>query len=280
MDLNQIAKEIREIISNRQKELGLTFTEEDHTYTMVGRTDFPSVSKVMKLFYEEFPTEEASYNKANGDPVKQRELIDQWAAAGLYSTNMGSRVHFILEKRAIDMFGPYKEVRQPIFECDLEQIMKSDSMINAGLKYLVLMKDRGGVLLDTEMVLGDPNLGYTGQPDKVWLIYNPTINEVGIVITDWKSNKPKNFQETKFTKRMKPPFSNYPDNSLGHYYLQLPLYGRLLLEMLKGSKYENIRLFGCLISHLKDDGTFDEYRVPKDIIQKVFELDFKKYLKK
>jgi hypothetical protein len=280
MDLNEIAKEIREIISSRQKELGLTFKEDTHTYTMVGKTDFPSVSKVMKLFYDEFPTEEAAYNKAKGDVLKQQELIEQWVAAGLYSTNLGSRVHFILEKRAIEMFGGYKEVRQPIFECDLEQIMKSDNMVNAGLKYLLLMKDRGAVLLDTEIVLGDPILGYTGQPDKVWLIFNRSMDKIGIVITDWKSNKPKNFQETKFTKRMKHPFDGYPDTALGHYYLQLPLYGRLLLQMLKGTKYENIELFGCLISHLKEDGTYDEYRVPKDVIQKVFNIDFSNYLNK
>ena len=43
-------------------------------------------------------------------------------------------------------------------------------MINAGTNYLKLMKERGAELLDTEIVLGDPGLGYTGQPDKVWLM--------------------------------------------------------------------------------------------------------------
>jgi hypothetical protein len=26
----------------------------------------------------------------------------------------------------------------------------------------------GAVLIDTEVVMGDPNLGYTGQADKFW----------------------------------------------------------------------------------------------------------------
>ena len=278
MKLNKVAEEIRELISQRQQELGLTFEEENHIYTMNGKKDYPSVSKVLKKFYTEFPTEEAAYNKAGGDPQKQQQLIEEWAAAGEYSTNMGSRVHFVLEKNVIERNGKYKEVRQPIFDCDLSQIMKGDNMIAAGNKYIKLIEERGAVLLDTEMVLGDPELGYTGQPDKVWLIMNRTQTEFGLVITDWKTNKPKNFQETSYTKRLKDPFGKYPDTALGHYYLQLPFYGKLLLKMLKGTKYENLKLFGCVISHLKDDSLYDEYKVPQEVVDTILEMDIKKYL--
>jgi hypothetical protein len=280
MNLNNIAKEIRDIIKSRQESLGLTFEEDKHVYTMNGRKDYPSVSKVLKQFYTEFPTEEAAYNKAGGDPQKQQQLIEEWAAAGDYSTNLGSRVHYMLEKTLIDKYGGYKDVRQPIFDCDLTQLMKSDNMIFAGKRYLELMETRKVELLDTEMVLGDPELGYTGQPDKVWLTLNKTGDEFGLLITDWKTNKPKNFQETSYTKRLKDPFGKYPDNALGHYYLQLPLYGKLLIKMLQGTKYENIKLYGCIISHLKEDTFFDEYRVPQDIIKTVLDMDVKKYLVK
>ena len=50
MKLNKVAEEIRELISQRQQELGLTFEEEDHIYTMNGKKDYPSVSKVLKKF--------------------------------------------------------------------------------------------------------------------------------------------------------------------------------------------------------------------------------------
>ena len=278
MKLNKVAEEIRELITQRQTELGLTFEEENHIYTMNGKKDYPSVSKVLKKFYTEFPTEEAAYNKAGGDPQRQQELIEEWAAAGEYSTNMGSRVHFVLEKNVIERNGKYKEVRQPIFDCDLTQIMKGDNMIAAGNKYLKLMEERGAILLDTEMILGDPELGYVGQPDKVWLIMNRAQTEFGLVITDWKTNKPKNFLETSYTKRLKDPFGKYPDTALGHYYLQLPFYGKLLLKMLKGTKYENLKLYGCVISHLKDDTLYDEYKVPQEIIDTILEMDIKKYL--
>ena len=183
MSLSNIAQEIRELVKTRQQELGLTFEEDKHIYTMNGRKDYPSVSKVLKQFYTEFPSEEVSYYKAGGDPQKQQQLLDEWAAAGDYSTNMGSRVHYVLEKNVIERNGNYKEVRQPIFDCDLTQMMKGDAMINAGKKYIDLMEERGAVLLDTEMVLGDPELGYTGQPDKLWLMMNKAQTEFGIVVT-------------------------------------------------------------------------------------------------
>lgn len=279
-ELKKIATEIREIISNRQNDLGLIFEEENHIYTMNGKKDYPSVSKVLKNFYKEFPTDEAALNKSGGDPEEAERLKEEWAAAGTYSTNMGSRVHFVLEKKTIDRNGKYKEVRQPVFECDPSQLIKGDAMIKAGEKYINLMEERGAVLLDTEIILGDPELGYVGQPDKVWLMMNKSQTDIGLVISDWKTNKPKNFLETSYTKRLKDPFGKFPDTALGHYYLQLPFYGKLLLKMLKGSKYENMKLFGCVISHLKDDASYDEYKVPQEVVDIILGMDMSKILKK
>lgn len=280
IDLKSVASEIREIVSERQKSLGLVFEEDKHVYTMNGKKDYPSVSKVLKNFYREFPLEEAALKKAGGNPQEAERLKEEWAAAGTYSTNLGSRVHYILEKTLIENNGNYKEVRQPIFDCDITQLMKSDNMIFAGKRYLELMESRNVELLDTEMVLGDPELGYVGQPDKVWLTMNKSGDEFGLLITDWKTNKKKNFQETSYTDRMYEPFEKYPNTALGHYYLQLPLYGKLLLKMLEGTKYENIKLYGCIISHLQEDTFFEEYRVPKEVIDIVLEMDVKKYIKK
>jgi hypothetical protein len=76
------------------------------------------------------------------------------------------------------------------------------------------------------------------------------------------------------------PFNKLPNTALGHYYVQLPLYGKLLVKMLKGTKYENIKLFGCIISHLREDTQFEEFRVPKEVIDTVMNMDIKKYLEK
>jgi hypothetical protein len=285
MDLKKIAGEIREIVSKKQQELQLTFEEDTHTYTMVNpsgelKSDWPSVSKVMKLFYDEFDSDGIANKKAKGDPEEKERLLKEWADAGTYSTNMGSRVHYFLEQKSLEMFEIDKEVRQPLFDCDFTQILKGDSMIHAGTDYLELMMERGAVLLDTEMVLGCNEIGYVGQPDKFWLIMNKDQTEFGLIITDWKTNKKKNFEDNIFTKKMKYPFHTLSNNALGHYFTQLPFYGKLLLKMLKGSKYENIKLFGGIVVHLSDEAKYEEFRVPKEVIRTILDMDMKNYLKK
>ena len=283
MELKEIALELREILENKRQELELTFIEDTHTYFMkdvdgVVKNNFPSVSKVLKKFYPEFPTDEAAERKSKGNPVIKQSLIEEWAAAGDYSTNMGSRVHFFLEKNLIESSGNYKEVRQPIFDCDITQILKGDSMITAGSKFLKLMNERDVVLLDTEIVLGHPELGYTGQPDKVWLVVNRNKDGFGLLITDWKTNKPKNFESNNFTKPMFKPFQNLPNTALGHYYVQLPLYGKLILKMLEGTKYENMKLYGCIVVLLQEDSEYKEFRVPQDVVDTVMNMNVKDYL--
>jgi len=284
MDLKEIAKEIREILDNKRKELQLTFEEEEHKYTMLDsdgklRTDFPSVSKVMKLFYDEFPAEKKAFEMAGGNPDEAERILKEWAEKGRLSTNMGSRVHYFLEEHTLKEFGIDKKVRQPIFDVDMQQLLTSDAMIVAGKKYIELLKDRGCILLDTEIVLGHPELGYTGQPDKVWLVVG-TSGQLGFLITDWKSNQEKNFIVQKYIKPMRKPFEYLPNNALGHYKTQLPLYGKLLIKMLEGTKYESIPLLGCIIVRVTEDREFVEYRVDKLTMNTILEMDIKKLLKK
>jgi len=284
MDLQEIAKEIREILNKKRGELQLTFEEEAHKYTMVDldgklRTDFPSVSKVMKLFYDEFPADKNAFEMAGGDPDETERILSEWAEKGRKSTNMGSRVHYFLEEHTLKEFGIDKQVRQPIFDVDIQQLMTSDSMIVGGKKYIDLLKERGCVLLDTEIVLGHPELGYTGQPDKVWLVVG-TSGQIGLLITDWKSNKEKNFIVQKYIKPMRKPFEHLPNNALGHYKTQLPLYGKLLIKMLEGTKYENIPLLGCIIVRVTEEREFVEYRVDKLTMNTILDMDIKKLLKK
>jgi len=285
MNLYDISLEMRDALEEKRKQLELSFIEEDHIYYMRDlngeiKSNFPSVSKLISKFHKHFDSEGKALQMSNGDPEGAKELLAEWKQAGDLSTNMGSRVHFELETDTIDRFGKYKNVRQPIFDINEEQQRKSDAMIGAGKEFLDLMLERGGVLLDTEMVLGDPEEGYTGQPDKVWLMMNRQKTDYGLVITDWKTNKPKNFEVQYYTGRMYPPFNNYHDNALGHYYLQLPLYGRLLLKMLQGTKFDKIKLMGGVIVLLKENGTFEEFRIPKEINDTILTMDLRKYLKR
>jgi hypothetical protein len=285
MNLKDISLEMRDVLEEKRKQLELTFIEEDHIYYMKDlngeiKSNFPSVSKLIAKFHKHFDSEGKALQMCKGDPEGAKELLAEWKQAGDLSTNMGSRVHFELETDTIDRFGAYKDVRQPIFEINEEQQRKSDAMIGAGKEFLDLMLERGAVLLDTEMVLGDPEEGYTGQPDKTWIMMNKQKTDFGLVITDWKTNKPKNFEVQYYTGRLYPPFSDYHDNALGHYYLQLPLYGRLILKMLQGTKFNKTKLMGSVIVLLKENGTFEEFRVPKEISDTILTMDLRKYLKR
>jgi len=284
MDLKKESEKIRKILDRRRDQMDLTFIEEDHLYFMrdengIMRSNYPSVSKIIKKFYEEFDAEGISLRMSGGDRQKQKELLKEWSDKGDYATNMGSRVHYILEKELITQYGDYKKVREPIYQCDTEQIERSNNMIDAGKSFLDLMHERNAVLLDTEIVMGDPELGYVGQPDKVWLVENKQGTDFGFLITDWKTNKPENFKKQRYTKKMYPPFDNIDSTALGHYYLQLPFYGKLLLKMLEGTEYGDKKLLGSIVTLVKDDGQFKEFRVPQDVIQKILLMDMNKVLK-
>jgi hypothetical protein len=257
MDLHKIAEEIRNTLEEKRKE----------------------VSKVLKKFYIPFDADTKALQMSDGDEYEANILLEKWKKAGDYSTNLGSRVHYELEFDLIGRYDNYKEIRRPIFECDDVQIDKSDRMISAGKEFIDLMISRGAVLLDTEIVLGDPELGYTGQPDKIWLMLNKTKDNFGIVVTDWKTNQPKNFLVQPYTGWMLHPFENYHDTALTHYYVQLPLYAKLLIKMLQNTKFEDLKLLGCVVTHLKENGTFDEYKVPSEISQGVMQMNIKQYLK-
>jgi hypothetical protein len=282
--LSEIANEIRDIITQKQNEMSLSFIEDTHTYYIKDVNgdiinNFPSVSTVLKAFYQTFDsTSTKSFKYCDGNIELQKELLMDWKSKGDLATNMGSYVHFMLEQELINQYGSYKTVRSPKFNCNSEQIRIGDSMIKSGLNFIERMHKRGAVLLDTEMVLGSTELGITGQPDKVWLMFNKK-GELGLVITDWKTNSVSNMsQEVKpWTLPMLSPFDFLYNNTLNHYKIQLPLYARLLLKMLEGTKYSEINLFTCVITHLTED-SFKEYLIEKEIIDLVLNLDIKSIL--
>ena len=74
------------------------------------------------------------------------------------------------------------------------------------------------------------------------------------------------------------PFEKLPNTALGHYYVQLPLYGKLILKMLEGTKYEGMKLYGCIVVLLREDSEFEEFRVPQDVIDTVLTMNIKDYL--
>lgn len=283
MDLKEKVFEIQEILKENRKRNRLSFVEQRHIYYMMDNngkitTGFPSVSKVIKNFFKPFDSQGISLRMAKGDVEKQEQLLIEWKQAADDSINLGSRAHFELEKYLVALYDDYKEVRRPKFFCNEQQIIRSDKMIEGGKKFIDLMHERGAVLVDTEMIMGDPTLGYVGQSDNTWIMLNREKTDFGFVVSDYKSNQPKNFEVMPYTEKLYPPFQDYPDNALGHYYLQIPLYGKLLMKMLEGSRYEDKKFLGGVIVLLKDDGTFVEYKVPQPIVTTMLNLDLKQFI--
>jgi len=277
-DLKQIAKEINLILNKRREELSLKFFEESHTYEMLDlkgnlRSDWGSISKKLKNFYEEFDAFSKASQMSNGDTNKRDMLLESWTNSANYSTNKGSFVHYELEKYSVDLYGDFKEVRKPIFSCDEQQVIDGNAMIEAGKNFISLMHQRGAYLLDTEVVLGSPEINAVGQADKFWLIFDKPKKNIGLICTDWKTNQPKNFEVKHFTTQLYAPFEAYPNTALYHYHMQLPMYGKLFLDMLKNSKFANLKLFGCIVVLLKNDGTFEEYRTPNYFNQTILNMN-------
>lgn len=283
IEMEKIAQNIRDAIKNYQIKNELTFQEDSHTYFIKNKenniiSDMPSVSTVVESFFEPFkPETTKAFKNCFGNKDKETALLNEWAATGEYAANKGSRVHYILEKNLINSYNNFKTIRKPIFSCDDVQIKEGNNMIKAGGDFINLMHQRGAIMLDTEIILGNEELGFFGQPDNVWLMRNKE-NKIGMVMTDWKTNKPKNFKTQSYTKKMKYPFNEYDSTALGHYYIQLPLYTKLLLKMLENTSCENIPMFGGVVVLLKKDKTFEEYKVPQFFFNTIKNLTIKNYI--
>jgi hypothetical protein len=48
--------------------------------------------------------------------------------------------------------------------------------------------------------------------------------------------------------------------------------------MLEGTKYANMKLYGCIVVLLREDSDFEEFRVPQDVIDTVMTMNVKDYL--
>ena len=283
-NLLEIAAEVNEAIKERREKLALSFVENKHIYYMRNlegniTSKWKSVSKIVSQFHAPFDSYGLSLKIAKGDPERQKELLAEWKQAGTDSINLGSRVHYELEKMIVEEYGNYKELRQPVYHIDEEQRIRSDNMFKAGREFIDKMHERGAVLLDTEMVLGDPELMYVGQPDNTWLMLNKPRTDFGIVVTDHKSNKPKNFVAMPYNGDMYPPFQNYKDYALTHYFTQIPLYGRLIVKMLSESKFADKKYLGGVVALMKDDATYEEFKVPQSIVNTIFSMDLTRYVK-
>lgn len=261
MNIRETAEAIRETILKKQEELGLSFTEEGHLYTLDGYEKPISVTGLVARYYPGFDAEAKSLKMCGGNEEEAEQLRAEWKEKGRVAAETGSYVHYELEKYLIEIFDMDKEVRKPVFNIGEDDIKRGDLCIEQGKLQIDEMLERGGYLVDTEIVMGSTKDGYVGQCDCLWLVVNEDM-PMGyeLCLADWKTSKPKSFMALPYNKPMFEPFGFLVDNGVGKYEVQLCLYERLLKQMLEGSEFEHAVYNRPIIVALEGkDGTYEEY---------------------
>lgn len=191
---------------------GLEFSEEGHKYTVDGLV-FPSVSSLIKEFYDQFDFDGVSekYAAKNGFPV---EMVRQaWVSENSEANRTGHIVHDFAEKYAL---GRY-----------INNAVCTPSVPNKqALGVLQYYNDLPSYVevVDLELKMYSKRYRYCGTADKIF--FNRRDNYY--VISDWKTNK-ELFGDPKWARRMKHGVPVNQDN-FGKYSLQMSFYQILLEE--------------------------------------------------
>lgn len=153
----------------------LEFNEELHQYKVDGRI-LPSVSGLIKNFYDEFDTEGISFNYANKHGFTQEQVKSAWKGENLRSTDEGSRVHIFGEDYANSKYFGIGETPLPISKQDLGIVQWwIDKVDNVPyLEPLVL-----------ELQMFNLMFGYAGTADIILI----DTRDGSLIIADYKTNK-------------------------------------------------------------------------------------------
>jgi hypothetical protein len=273
-ELLNLAEDIRKTLQDVRNERQLSFVEKTHKYSIYDPISekvidhLPSVSTLLKNFSEPFNSFEVSIRMMDGDKQKAEELRNEWQQMGKDASSIGSYAHYKLEQYVWNLYDIPIETRKPYYNLNDEELLLAQDMLKNGVNMIHQIISKGFVPLDTETVMGSINLGYFGQCDNLWLGIHK--NQLSFLMTDYKTNKTKNFEEQPYNGQMYEPFQSLKDTALSKYYIQQPLYAQLLKDMLKDTPYKDIPFVGFRIIHLRDGGKM--YKIPLWVYEEVKKL--------
>lgn len=257
-ELLNLAEDIRKTLQDVRNKKQLSFVEKTHKYSIYDPVSesivshLPSVSTLLKKFHEPFDSFAVSIRMMDGDEDKAEELRDQWTKMGADASSIGSYAHYKLEQYVWNLYDIPIETRKPYYNLNDEEMLLAQEMLNSGVNMVHTITSRGFVPLDTETIMGSIELGYFGQCDNLWLGVHK--GKLCFLMTDYKTNKTKNFEEQPYNGQMYEPFQTLKDTALSKYFIQQPLYAQLLKDMLKDTPYKDIPFVGFRIIHLRDGG--------------------------
>lgn len=271
IELLNLAQEIRETIDEERINRKLFFVEKSHKYSIYDPvseemvSSMPSVSTLLHKFHEPFDGLAKSIQMMDGDVKMAEELRLEWKQKGIDASGMGSYAHYKLEQYIWALFDIDKNVRKPYYSLKEDDMKMAQKMLKTGVDLIHKIVENNFVPIDTECIMGSIDLGYFGQCDNLWLGEHK--NNIVFLMTDYKTNQTKNFEEQHYNIPMREPFTDLIDTDLSKYYIQQPLYAQLFKDMLKNTPYKDISFIGFRILHLRDGGT--SFKIPKWVYTEV-----------
>lgn len=186
----------------------LSFNEQKHIYTVEGKI-LPSVSSLVKEFYEEFDSEKHSARVASKTSRTKEEVLKEQNDESERSRISGSFSHTFGENHVESNFNLQPSNNKEIGIANFQKTFYNEELYD---------------VVALELRMYHPVYQYAGTCDI--LLQNKKNN--WFELADYKTNKDlyKNFKG----KKMKPPFEYLLDCPLSHYIIQQNLYKMILEE--------------------------------------------------
>lgn len=267
----KIVTEIRHKIIKAFEDL--EFYEEGHRYLLHG-VQLPSVSTLSHKFKDEFDAVEKSISTAKKQGFTPQYWLDEWKYNSLKATILGTRVHAFGESLG------YLRAKHPELIVDeiLPQYIEEKNWLipicgkeEAVIKFMNDLPSSYWLVMNEAKVYSGKNPDETLNPKNQYcgtfdMLYyydgDGDESKAGLCIFDYKTNKDlKNHYSRKNNIRMHEPFSEYYQESLGDYIVQLSGY-QIPLEDI------GLKVLDRKLIWLKDNGNYEKIKLP-DVTKKL-----------
>lgn len=223
---------------------GFHFDPEKHRYTVDGEY-YPSVTGLCKKYKPPFDQDAISKRVAEREGKTQAQVLAEWKAKGKKATDLGTEVHELIEA--------YWRGQTPLADGTMVVSEEAKKRFAAFLAFRQ-KKLPNLFVIEPELKIFSRRYKAAGTID--WFGLNR--RDGGLYIFDWKTNgKFRTDTEMSFGKLLG-PFSEYDDNELNNYSIQLSYYRLFLKEeagiVTKGAALVHIPPEGgnAVLYHAKD----------------------------
>lgn len=241
----------------------IIFEEGSHRYTIDGE-EYTPVSTIISQYENPFDVELRSATYAQKHGMEQNDVKKMWKYKNLSSTIMGTRTHEFGESYTNLMCGR----AELMCEQNKAQYVKNENWLIPTYTQEFAIKDFYDKLhpslypmcaeakLSTYHIDGARKI--CGTADLLFYYDAPdNSSKSGFVVMDWKTNTSLVNSFARDTNlMMRPPFEDYYDEALSHYYLQFNLYQRMMESV-------GLNVIARRLIHLKHEGGYEIYNIPK-----------------